>query len=249
MRCGRGTGRQTRAIALTAVTLLAGCEVPQMAGHTVYEDPANFVRLEPDPSVLPDVPRTAHSHPVRISAEDIGILLRRLWVHEHRNVVQTRLLGLAPPERAFEEDDNALLAPRLADALANAQPDERVTFYLSRPQTSVKREISSGGLYVRGQHLHVVLGNYRATYAIPAYGMVYDRRYPMMPTAPKAFDLVFEPPGATVRQPMGLWQQLWARDKDELVIDLCRVPAVFPPSGCTRTRPSPIVQDVGVQSS
>lgn len=211
-----------------ALASAGGCAVPQIAARVVYEDPTSFVRLEPDPSVLPDLPQTKHSHPATISSEDMALILRRLWVREHRNALQLRWSGLAQPEPVFQEEQIAMLAPRLSEALAHAQPNERVTFYLSHPQTSLKREVTSGGLYMRGSHLHFILGNYRIIYAIPAYGMVYDRRYPMMPTAPKAFDLLFEPPDAVVKQKVSLWDKIWAREKDEMVIDLRRVPAVVP---------------------
>ena len=33
-----------------------------------------------------------------------------------------------------------------------ARENERVTYYMSQPQTSVKRIITSGGLYVKGSN-------------------------------------------------------------------------------------------------
>ena len=55
-------------------------------------------------------------------------------------------------------------------------------------------------MYVHGTELHVLLGNWQIVYGIPTYGMIYDRRYPMRPTAAKGFDLYFEPSEAVVRQ-------------------------------------------------
>ncbi|MGH7235602.1 MAG: hypothetical protein ACREIO_04395, partial [Nitrospiraceae bacterium] len=134
--------------------------------------------------------------------------------------VQVMLAGEAPWEPAFSQDEIALLAPRLSDALAHAKPDERIAYYLSRPQTSIKREITSGGLYIQEQYLHFILGNRRIIYGIPAYGMVYDRRYPMMPTAAKGFDLLFEPAEAVVKRESGVLDRMLGRAKDEVVIDL-----------------------------
>lgn len=207
---------QTALIAL----LLIGCQVPQLPARVIYEDPVNFVRLDPDVSVLPDVPRTRHSHPLRLDVEVMAKLLKGLTAQEHRNSVQRYWGGEAAKEAVFTDQEIALLAPRLVEALAEVGADERVTFYLSRPQTSIKREITSGGLYVRGKELHFILGNYRIIYGIPAYGMVYDRRYPLRPTAPKGFDLSFEPAGATIVKKAKLWDRLWGREKDEMVIDL-----------------------------
>lgn len=200
--------------------MLAGCEIPHVPARVVYEDPINFVRLEPDPTVLPELPESRHSHPLSISIEEMARLLRGFTVREHRIALQQMMFGEAPWESVFREEEVALLAPRLAEALTKAQPDERVTYYLSRPETSIKREITSGGLYVRDDRLHFILGNHRIIYGIPAYGMVYDRRYPTMPTAAKWFDLAFKPEEAVVRQETGLLDKMLGRQKDELVVDL-----------------------------
>lgn len=115
--------------------------------------------------------------------------------------------------------------PQLVEALRLARENERVTYYLSQPQTSVKRIITSGGLYVRGTELHFILGNWQTLYGIPAYGMIYDRRYPMNPIISKGFDLFFDLDQARVQQTTSLWDWLLANSKDELVIDLS---IVFP---------------------
>lgn len=114
------------------------------------------------------------------------------------------------------------MSREIAAAFAEAKPDERVTFYLSQPQTSVKRIITTGGLYVHGTDLHFILGNWQIVYGIPTYGMIYDRRYPMRPTASKGFDLLFEPGEAILTQRHSLWDTVLANTTDELVIDLTK---------------------------
>lgn len=82
-----------------------------------------------------------------------------------------------------------------------------------------------GGLYIRGTELHFILGNWQTLYGIPAYGMIYDRRYPMNPIISKGFDLFFDLDQALVSQTTSIWDGLLANTKDELVIDLA---IVFP---------------------
>lgn len=208
--------------------VLAACAIPQVPSQIVYEDPVNFVRLEADPTVLADRPETQHSHPVRIVPELMAEILRGFRTREHRTSLQRMISGEASPEPVFRESEVALLAPHLSEALAQAAPNQRVTYYLSWPQSSIKREITTGGLYVRGSELHFVLGNYRTIYGIPAYGMVYDRRYPMMPISAKWFDLLFEPPQAVVPPRASLWDRLLGREKDEVVIDLRKLAPARP---------------------
>ena len=227
-------GQDPWVLLLASTLAAAGCALPHVPSRVVYEDPVNFVRLELDRTVLPEWPPSAHSHPLVISADEIAGILQGLQVREHRIGVQVMLAGEAPWEPAFRPDEIALLAPRLSDALAQAKPDERIAYYLSHPQTSLKREITSGGLYVQGHHVHFILGNRRTIYGIPAYGMVYDRRYPMMPTAAKGFDLLFGPAEAVVKRESGILDRMLGRAKDEMVIDLRKL---HPGSPATQTIP------------
>ena len=199
---------------------LAGCAVPQVPSRVIYEDPVSFVRLEPDPFFLPEWPPSANSHPATISPDLIAHILKGFRVREHRPWLLVKIMGEAPWEPAFREEEVEVLAPRLAEALAQARPNEIVTYYLSRPLTSIKREITSGGVYLKQNELHFILGNRRIIYGIPAYGMVYDRRYPTRPTAAKGFDLVFDPSSAVVKQESSLWDRWLGLENDEMVINL-----------------------------
>ena len=204
---------------------LVGCAIPMVPYRSVYEDPVNYVRLEVDDSVLPEWPPSAHAHPKAMRAEDVARILGNISVKEHRIWLQKRLQGEAPLMPAFRPEELALLSQQIAEAFALARPDERVTFYLSQPQTSVKRVITTGGVYVHGTALHFILGNWQVVYGIPSYGMIYDRRYPMRPTAAKGFYLYFYPAEATISQRHSLWDTLLANTDDELVIDLTKVVA------------------------
>jgi hypothetical protein len=203
--------------------LLVGCAIPMVPYRAVYEDPVNYVRLEADDAVLPEWPPSAHAHPKAMSVEDMSRILGSISVKEHRIWLQKKLQGEAPLVPAFRPEELTLLSQQIAEALAAAKPDERVTFYLSQPQTSVKRIITTGGIYVHGTELHFILGNWQVVYGIPTYGMIYDRRYPMRPTAAKGFYMYFDPPEATLPQRHSLWDTLLANATDELVIDLTKV--------------------------
>jgi hypothetical protein len=191
--------------------------------RAVYEDPVNYVRLERDETVLPEWPPSAHAHPKAMRAEDVARILGGISVKEHRIWLQKWLQGEAPLMPAFRPEELALLSQQIAEAFALAQLDERVTFYLSQPQTSVKRIITTGGVYLHDTELHFILGNWQIVYGIPTYGMIYDRRYPMRPTAAKGFNLFFDPSEATVIQAHSFLDTVLANTTDELVIDLTKV--------------------------
>ena len=213
---------------LTLYPLLSvlGCAIPMVPYRTVYEDHVNYVRLEVDDGVLPEWPPSAHAHPKAMRAEDVARILGSISVKEHQIWLQKWLQGEAPLIPAFRPEELVLLSQQIAEAFALARPDERVTFYLSQPQTSVKRIITTGGVYIHGTALHFILGNWQVVYGIPTYGMIYDRRYPMRPTAAKGFYLYFYPAEATITQQNSLWDILLANRSDELVIDLTKAVSV-----------------------
>ena len=212
----------SRLVLYAALLFLAGCAIPLVPYRAVYEDPVNYVRLEVDDAVLPEWPPSAHAHPKAIRAEDVARILGSISVKEHQIWLQKWLQGEAPLIPAFRPEELVLLSQQIAGAFALARPDERVTFYLSQPQTSVKRIITTGGLYVHGTALHFILGNWQVVYGIPTYGMIYDRRYPMRPTAAKGFYLYFYPADETIPQQNSLWDTLLANRSDELIIDLTK---------------------------
>ena len=203
--------------------LAAGCAIPQVPSRTVYEDPVNFVRLEVDANVLPEWPPGHFSHPAQFTPEQMRRILMGLTVREHRVAIQRWLGDESRRLPMFRDAEIATLVPQLVQALRMARENERVTYYMSQPQTSVKRVITSGGLYVKGHELHFILGNWQSVYGIPAYGMIYDRRYPMNPIVSKGFDLFFDLDEAMIRQRTSLWDSILANTKDELVIDLKKV--------------------------
>jgi hypothetical protein len=220
---GRNLGLFTLAfLLLPFALLLTACAIPLVPYRAVYEDPVNYVRLEVDDEVLPEWPPSAHAHPKAMRAEDVARILGGISVKEDRIWLQRWLQGEAPLMPAFRAEELALLSQQISEAFARARPDERVTFYLSQPQTSVKRVITTGGVYVHGTELHFILGNWQVLYGIPTYGMIYDRRYPMRPTAAKGFYLFFDPGEATITQRHSLWDTLLANTNDELVIDLTK---------------------------
>ncbi|MGC4098671.1 MAG: hypothetical protein QM706_16280 [Nitrospira sp.] len=208
--------------------LLVGCAAPHVPSRIIYEDPVNFVRLEEDSGVLPEWPPSHHTHPFAIEPEKLRTILSGMKVQEHWIALQRWLRGESPLVPAFTDEELALLSVRISEALAEAKESERVTFYLSQPQTFARRIITTGGLYVHGTELHILLGNWRIMYGIPAYGMIYDRRYPMRPTAAKGFDLIFHPAEAVIPVKSSLLDGILANAKDELIIDLTRLEPSHP---------------------
>ncbi len=175
--------------------MLGGCASGSIPTLTVYETPQSFVRLETDPSLSQE---TGHSHPADISTERMAAALRGIIVQEPL----TRLPlydDLSIPRRhpAFSESEIEFWAPLFRLALSKATPDELVTFYQSQPLSGMKREVTSGGLFLDGEELHVVLSNYRSQTLssgdTSSADTMDDRLTPLRSLAPQKGKLSFEP--------------------------------------------------------
>ncbi len=211
---------------LFGVLVLSGCASAPIPTLTVYETPHSFVRLETDPSLSQDA---RHSHPADVSTEQMAAVLRGIMIQEPL----TRLplyddLSIPRRHQAFTEEEVAFLAPLLHRGLNKATPEEVVTFYQSKLLAFTNREVTSGGVYVDGERLHVVLSNYRSgTNAIGDSGMADnqdDRLTPLRSLAPQKGTLHFEPPEFQVRPDDGALGVLFQRDKRELIILFSRLP-------------------------
>jgi hypothetical protein len=218
-------------------TALVGCTSGQFPTLTIYDTPHAFVRLEADPKVGQ---RAGHSHPATISTERMAAVLRGIVVQEPL----TRLplyddLSIPRRHRAFGDEAVMFWAPLLSLALRKATPEEIVTFYQSQRLSGVSREVTSGGMFLDGEDLHVLLSNYRSdthsTADTTVADTLDDRLTPLRSLTPQKGTLHFEPSEfQRPAEPQGTGR-LFHWDRRELIIQVNRLP-VKPLS----TEPSPV---------
>ena len=200
------------------------CTAPPFYSYLIYENPTSFVRLEVAPWADSNIPHTWNSHPATLSRYQVSQALRGLQVREHRPGPLKWIRGEAQPEPVFREEEIEFLAPKLQEGLDLAVPQEVVTFYLSHPLNATRREVTSGGVFVIGGNLHVILSNHRTMYAIPPAGLIHDRRYPLLALAPSDVDLGFESSDMVVPKEEALFDSLLGDERaGEIVLDLSRL--------------------------
>lgn len=211
-------------LCLLVVWLLTGCVAPPFYSYLIYENPTSYVRLEVSPWADPDLPQTLNEHPATLSRRQMVEALSGLLVREYRSGPILWLRGLADPEPAFVKGEIDWLVSRLLEGLELAVPRELVTFYMSRPVNATKREVTSGGMYVKDGHLHIIISNHRTTYEIPPAGLIYDRRYPLFSIAPLNVDLLYETEEMVMPKEEGFWEAfLGDEHSGEIVLDLSRL--------------------------
>lgn len=220
--------------------LLAGCAPGQIVTVTIYDTPDAFVRLETDRTIDPN---SGHTHPAYLSSEHMAALLSGV-VFEEPWAKLPLYDDLSQPRRhpAFTEPEIALFAPLLATALGKSTPEEIVTFYRSVTRSGTQREVISGGVYVQGEELHLLLANYRSpTHFSADIGVADtkdDRLTPLRALAPQRGRLAFEPREAT-REAAETGLAKWFREETREVVVQYKAVTPRSPGQATPAAPRP----------
>jgi hypothetical protein len=223
-----------------AVVALVGCTQPQFTTYSIYDTPHAFVHLQVDRTLEPEA---GHSHPASVSTDQMAAVLRGIVVLEPL----TRMpiyddLSTPRRHRAFAEDAVEFWAPLLTLALRTATPEELVTFYQSTRVSGTRREVTSGGLFVDGDELHVVLSNLRSsthyTADIGVADTEDDRLTPMRSIAPQRGKLAFSPESASRDPAPGGMGRVFYEDRRELIV-LFKTIQPDPPNATAEHPPEP----------
>jgi hypothetical protein len=215
---------QFRLVILTLIYagLIGACSPRQFTTVTIYDKPDAYVRLEFDRTVKKG---TEHSHPVSLKPEQMAAVLAGVRVEEPLALVRGDILQrdpVPPIHPAFSEKDIAFFSPLLAMALSKATSEEVVTFYHTRSISANTREVTSGGLFIQGDELHLILANYRSqTRYMADMGVAEtqdDRLTPMQSLAPQGGRVNFEPFSAKREKPSGGLEKLFQQDQRELTV-------------------------------
>ena len=152
------------AVGLTVVVLwtivLSGCSRPYLFTRPINEEESRYVRFQARYGDGQDGVALKFAHPVALGESEWAHLLDHIFIQEQKRLLA---LGVAQPapRSAFDEDEKRYLAKHLAEGFQKARPDEWVVFYLSHPREPGVVEIDSGGFFVEGERLHLIVANYR----------------------------------------------------------------------------------------
>jgi hypothetical protein len=208
--------------------LVSSCVSVTQVPVSIQESADRFVRLEGQG----DRYRTGSNrfeHPLNLSVEEWERILSSIQVQGRKD---TFIFTTAknPPEPAFLPEQAANLSPGLSKAFSRAHPDEFVVFGFSETRFPPVIEITTGGWFVEGQRLHLILANYRHSVSMKH---VRDQLWqdPMHSHASPSYDLVAAPNQSFGRQKS--LADLLSGGAPELLIDyttLLETTPVAPPS-------------------
>jgi hypothetical protein len=198
---------------------LSSCQI-RLPSVTIHDDPSRFVRLEVDHTVGGN-----HFHPAIITTDEMRAILAGMIIDEPLLFTSFKRKGEEQPRHpVFKTGEIDFFAPLLAKGLRTATPEEIVTFYQATQETTIVQIVTSGGMFIDGDGLHVILGNYRSSthYAPdPGIGDTADgRSAPLHPIAPQAARLDFEPNTAVIPLQKSFWSKLLQPKRREIVVRL-----------------------------
>lgn len=191
-----GTSRAPgMAIGIAALVLAAGCSAgPQPL--PLYERPGLTVTLMYDSRA-----GSGHSHPVAAPVEQIKAVLQGLRLH-HRDVMGTLgLLGDDETTAAFGPQEAAELAPHVSAGLAKASPHDLVAFHMVQRDARRAPLVTSGGIFVRGRHLYIILANAKTSPSSLQYETPYEpdsRANPLLPITRFKYAVGYVPAGRRI---------------------------------------------------
>jgi len=197
----------SQALVMGIVVFLTGCAAPHFFTVTIYDSPDRVVKLQ----AVPDAnDGKGGSHPAYIDEETLTKVMRGLQVEIHNTTLTVPFLVTPNAEgrqRAFSDREITFFAPLFAKGLAQATPEELVTFYETADISDLYQLTTSGGLFVRGDEIHFLLSNHNVKTRIWQDNDQYEAPYhlrPMEPIDPQPGRLIFDPPHLMVEPERGL---------------------------------------------
>ncbi len=166
------------------------------------EEAGRFVRLQPVSEDSHTASARHFTHPFILPPEQWTALLGTLQIQRQAEGVLFRDPP-GPVLPALTPDDISYLSVALSEAFAQAQPHEMVVFGLSHLNAYQMTEITTGGWFVEGPSMHVVLANYRQVVTMPGTRWLLWER-PLRADAGPHYDWVAGRHQTLVRESSGL---------------------------------------------
>jgi hypothetical protein len=146
---------------VAALSYLVACAgTDKFSTVTIYESKEQFVKLYHVPVKNHGVEFT---HPTSISEEAMRKVLEGVMVQEYHGAAPLPLMDSmmeGSRHRAFSDPWINFFAPKLVKGLQQATPEEVVVFFETGQVTSQRQMTTSGGIYAKGEALHIFATNY-----------------------------------------------------------------------------------------
>ena len=167
---------------------ITGCASPGFIVQPVKDDPSLFVgtaRASDGASA-----ETPYTHPVVWDSADLQAILKRVAIQDGSGLMDAS----RHPQAVFSQEDLRQLIPALQQAFSLAGPSDWVVFAVwGASQPSQALEVTSGGLFLQEQHLHILVANHRERVSSEEEGIQAIRQNPLSRLRDVKRNLLFFP--------------------------------------------------------
>ena len=218
-------------IAAILLVWTVGCANPGFIIQPVEDDPSLFVGLASSSGGASDT-EVRHNHPVEWTTGDLQAVLKRLAIQEGSG-----LLDASRKQQAvFSPEDLTHLIPALQQTFKVARPSDWIVFAVwGSSEKTQGLEVTSGGLFLQDQQLHILLANHRERVSSEKDGIRAIRKNPFHVLREVKRTLLFYPTNYVVESRNNWIMSGFESPVSELVLDYQALLATNRPEKPTET--------------
>ncbi len=164
----------------------------------------------------------AYDHPQRFTEQQLTAILQNVQVQYTSGWLGNLLAGRQKPMTLFDSQWVSRVVPALVRAFEKATPHDRIVFYIAERRSEVRREVTSGSLFLTGRLMHLVVANYRNGVDVVPGIPESDRSRPETAVSPQQFSVMFEQPEFVVHREPGFVQEVFGAVSPGIVVDYWR---------------------------
>ena len=207
------------------IVLSVGCTGPTFITSPVEDEPSLLVGLTTyhDESKASEV---RHDHPVEWSTADLQAILKRLVIQEGSGIMDSS----RPLQAVFSPEDLITLIPALRETFKIARPSDWIVFAVwGSSGTSQALEVTSGGMYIQDQRLHIILANHRERVSSEQEGIQAIHNNPFRAMKDVKKRLMFHPTSYVIEARNNWIAGGFESPVSELILDYQALVATKPP--------------------
>jgi len=212
-------------IAAIFIVWCVGCANPGFIIQPVEDEPSLLVGLASSPDGSAEA-ETRHDHPVEWTTGDLQAILKRLAIQEGSGLLDSS----RRQQRVFSPEDLTHLIPALQQTFNIARPSDWIVFAVwGSSEHTQGLQVTSGGMYLQDQQLHILLANHRERVSSEEHGIQAIRKNPFHALRDVKRSLLFYPTSYVLESGNNWIMSGFESPVSELILDYQALLATKPP--------------------
>jgi len=192
-----------------------GCANSGFIIQPVEDDPSLLVGLASLPDGGADI-EARHDHPVTWTTGDLQAVLKRLAIQEGSGLLDSS----RKQQAVFSREDLTHLIPALQHTFNMARPPDWIVFAVwGSAEHTQGLQVTSGGMYLQDQQLHILLANHRERVSSEEDGIHAIRQNPFHALKDVKRSLLFYPTSYVVESRSNWIMSGFESPVSEIILD------------------------------